>query len=350
MSKKYSRRNQRARASFRMKLSLTAITLALVFSVGAGMLAQVSPKKGGQSAAPVSPMNFAPARPAKEYIHAGARLIATENDYSISPTYQSFAGNGATSASISVTAPSGANWSAVSNAFWITILSGASGSGNGTVTYSVAVNPDSMIRTGTITVNDRTFTVYQGKNFVDVPSNHIFYDWIGRLSARGVTAGCDATNYCPDQAVPHEQMATFVIRALGMPNPPAPTSQRFNDVPPSNIFYAFIEQAAVRGIWLGCGNDNYCPSTAVRRDEMAAIMIRARGEFNPPTPGSQRFNDVSPPNCTQPCSPNQYYNFIDRMLVLGITSGCSTNPPLYCPDQSVTRGQMAVFLVKAFNL
>lgn len=350
MSKKYSTRNRPGRASSRMKVTVAAITLALMFFVGAGMLAQVSPKKGGQSAGEVSPMSFTPSRPSKEYIYAGTRLIATENDYSISPTYQSFAGNGGSS-TISVTAPSGAGWTAVSNApSFVTVTSSGSGTGNGTVNYSVAVNAGSAIRSGTITVNDQTFTVYQGINFLDVPSSHIFYDFIGRLSARGVTVGCGGGNYCPDSAVPHEQMATFVIRALGMPNPPAPPSQRFNDVPPSNIFYAFIEQMAVRGIWLGCGNNNYCPGTAVRRDEMAAILIRGRGEFNPPTPASQRFNDVSPPNCTQPCSPNQYYNFIDRLFVLGITSGCSTNPPLYCPDQSVTRGQMAVFLVRAFNL
>lgn len=79
-------------------------------------------------------------------------------------------------------------------------------------------------------------------------------------------------------------------------------------------------------------------------------MIRGRGEFNPPTPPSQHFTDVSPLNCTQPCFPNQYYNFIDRMWVLGITSGCVASPPQYCPADSVTRGQMAVFLVRAFNL
>jgi hypothetical protein len=34
------------------------------------------------------------------------------------------------------------------------------------------------------------------------------------------------------------------------------------------------------------------------------------------------------------------------MRDLGITTGCATNPPRYCPDDSVTRGQMAVFIVR----
>jgi len=36
--------------------------------------------------------------------------------------------------------------------------------------------------------------------------------------------------------------------------------------------------------------------------------------------------------------------------VLNVTYGCSQSPPLYCPGDSVTRAQMAAFLVRAFNL
>jgi hypothetical protein len=35
---------------------------------------------------------------------------------------------------------------------------------------------------------------------------------------------------------------------------------------------------------------------------------------------------------------------------LGVTSGCATGPLRYCPSDPNTRGQMAVFLVKTFNL
>ena len=42
------------------------------------------------------------------------------------------------------------------------------------------------------------------------------------------------------------------------------------------------------------------------------------------------------------------HNFFDGINLLakfGITSGTSTNPPLYSPAQNVTRGQMAVFII-----
>ena len=80
--------------------------------------------------------------------------------YSISPTSRSH-GSGAETGSVSVTAQSGCSWTATSNVSWITITSGNSGSGNGTVYYSVAANSSTSSRTGTINIQGQTFTVYQ---------------------------------------------------------------------------------------------------------------------------------------------------------------------------------------------
>jgi Zn-dependent metalloprotease len=80
--------------------------------------------------------------------------------YSISPTSASYAATGGTG-SVSVTAGAGCTWSAVSNAGFITITSGSSGSGNGTVGFSVAANAGTTSRTGTMTIAGLTFTVTQ---------------------------------------------------------------------------------------------------------------------------------------------------------------------------------------------
>jgi hypothetical protein len=226
------------------------------------------------------------------------------------------------------------------NPGFIDIISGGSGSGNGAVTFSISENTAATPRTGTLTIAGQTFTIFQGAAFGDVPQGHPFYNEIGKLSARGVTLGCDATNYCPDMTVTRDQMAAFIIRALGDFNPPPPAMQRFTDVPPTNPFYAFIEQMAVRQITLGCAPNIYCPTDPVLRDQMAAFIIRALGEFNPPLPAMQRFADVPPTN--------PFYRFIDRMAVLQITLGCGGGN--YCPGLEVSRGQMAAFLVRAFNL
>src|SRR5205085_2296676 len=57
-------------------------------------------------------------------------------------------------------AGSGCAWTASSGASWVTITSGASGSGNGTVGYSVAANTGAA-RSATLTIATKTFTVNQ---------------------------------------------------------------------------------------------------------------------------------------------------------------------------------------------
>ena len=80
--------------------------------------------------------------------------------YSISPTSTTVAAAGSTG-NVSVTATSGCPWTAVSNVSWVTVTSGTSGTGNGTVGYSVAANSSTASRTGTVTIAGRTFTVTQ---------------------------------------------------------------------------------------------------------------------------------------------------------------------------------------------
>jgi hypothetical protein len=268
--------------------------------------------------------------------------------FSLDTTYKSFPGNTVGNGTVNVTGPSGPAWSASTGTPWIHITNGGPGTGSGSVTYTVDINPStSANRSGTITIAGQTYTVYQGAAFLDVDPANPFYDEIGRLSARGVTVGCSGggSNFCPNDPVTREQMAAFIVRSLGEFSPPTPASQRFTDVPPSNTFYNFIDRLAVLGITVGCNpptNTMYCPSSAVTREQMAAFIIRALGEFDPPTPGSQRFNDVPPANV--------FYNFIDRMAVLNITLGCTPDHMFYCPQDPVTRAQMAAFLVRAFNL
>ena len=70
-------------------------------------------------------------------------------------------GPGTETGSVGVTAGTGCSWTATSNASWITITSGSSGSGNGTVHYSVSANPSSNARTGTLIIAGRIYTVTQ---------------------------------------------------------------------------------------------------------------------------------------------------------------------------------------------
>jgi Viral BACON domain/Putative binding domain, N-terminal len=83
--------------------------------------------------------------------------------FAISPTRATFEVTGGTG-SVSVTAPEGCAWTAASNATWITITSGASGSGDGTVVYSVTqYTGKPRNRNGTMTIAGQTFSIKQSR-------------------------------------------------------------------------------------------------------------------------------------------------------------------------------------------
>jgi hypothetical protein len=63
---------------------------------------------------------------------------------------------------LAVTAGSGCAWTAKSNVTWIIVTSGASGSGNGTVSYTVASNTSGVSRTGTLTVAGYSVAITEG--------------------------------------------------------------------------------------------------------------------------------------------------------------------------------------------
>ena len=61
-----------------------------------------------------------------------------------------------------------------------------------------------------------------------------------------------------------------------------------------------------------------------------------------PAPATATFNDV-PTN-------HPFFAVIEALVAAGVTTGCSTSPPLFCPDGPVTRKQMAAFLARALGL
>jgi len=119
--------------------------------------------------------------------------------------------------------------------------------------------------------------------FGDVPVGSPFCRWVEELARRGVVAGCGGGNYCPSGDVPREQMAVFALRTLDPTlDPPACGTPVFNDVPASSPFCRWIEEAFRRGVVVGCGGGNYCPEQAVPREQMAVFITVSCGKRGSP--------------------------------------------------------------------
>lgn len=99
-------------------------------------------------------------------------------------------------------------------------------------------------------------------------------------------------------------------------------------------------EAAIHKIWkagitFGCGGQKFCPDRTLTRGEMAAFLTRALGL--PPANGDY-FDDDN----------GAFYEASSNaMFESGITVGCGGRN--YCGSDNVTRGQMAVFLDRAFD-
>jgi hypothetical protein len=141
-------------------------------------------------------------------------------------------------------------------------------------------------------------------------------------------------------------MAVFLLRGIhgSTYSPPAVgASTGFSDVPTDYWAAPWIKQLAAEGITAGCGNNNYCPESAVSRAEMAVFLLRSKhgAGYNPPAVGtSTGFSDVDPAYWAAA--------WIKQLVAEGIATGCGAST--YCPADPVTRAQMAVFLVRTFNL
>ncbi len=203
---------------------------------------------------------------------------------------------------------------------------------------------------GELYLVDLNGAVYQigGSVFGDVPPTYWSWGWIERLYFNGVTGGCSTNplQYCPSTPVTRDQMAVFLLRGEhgSAYTPPAATGI-FDDVPTNYWAAAWIEQLYNEGITTGCSASPmlYCPDGAVTRDQMAVFLLRAKyGEAHIPPAASGVFADV----------PSDHWaaDWIEQLHSEGITTGCVASPLQYCPSSPVSRDQMAVFLVRNFNL
>ena len=171
--------------------------------------------------------------------------------------------------------------------------------------------------------------------YSDVDSGSTHEPAITALAEMGVfeDTECGDGNFCPGDPVERWVMAVWLIRILGGEVTNTGTS-RFADVDASEWWSPHAEELAKREITDGCDTEplRYCPDDSVTRAQMATFLVRA---FDLPDAPAAGFADTSG---------NTHEARIDALAAAGITDGCDTEPLRYCPDDPVTRAQMATFL------
>ena len=133
-------------------------------------------------------------------------------------------------------------------------------------------------------------------------------------------------------------VARRVAAAAGLPG--ALPADVQTDGEPFEAVAALAADGVLEGT--GCGPGLFCPGEPIPRWLMAVWLVRVLDGQDPEPISASRFADVD--------AGRWWAAHADRLAELGVTRGCAVEPDRYCPDEPVTRAQMASFLTRAFRL
>ncbi len=163
---------------------------------------------------------------------------------------------------------------------------------------------------------------------------------VGALRDAGVFAGtdCHPGLFCADDSVTRWEMAVWLTRLLDGNEPEHVEVSRFDDVDVSSWWAPHVERLAQLGVTLGCSRSPamYCPYEGVDRLQMARFFVRALSlQFGQ----TVHFEDVEDAEAIP---------VVSALFEAGITKGCVSEPLQFCPGGLTSRGEMALFMQRAF--
>jgi hypothetical protein len=194
--------------------------------------------------------------------------------------------------------------------------------------------------------------------FSDVQEGSTFYSFVRCLACRGILGGYSDNTFRPGNNVTRGQLSKIVSNAAGFSDEPG--AQMFEDVPPANGFFLWVQRLASRGFISGypcgganepCGADGkpyFRPNNNATRGQISKIVSNAAG-FNDDPPG-QLFEDIPPTN--------GFFLWVQRLASRGYIGGypcgganepCgASNLPYFRPNNNATRGQVSKIVSNTF--
>jgi hypothetical protein len=277
-------------------------------------------------------------------------------------------------ATITVTAPAGCQWDAeLQDADPATVTSATTGTGNGTVTISIPPNSGVDSNSYCVAIGGQSFCIQEASactysfpngTSVTIPADGGYYSTQIQPNLNGcsLSDSTDGNFIIPDVPVTGSGTLSYFVlpndtgcertEHITVGNQQLTVTQdftgaQFNDVAPTATYCEAANLMFSTGVTTGCVQSTdpttrqFCPNDDVTRQEMAAFLVRAvTGTTNPAIYNqTPYFSDVP---ATAP-----FFAHIQKLMELGITTGCSQNPPLYCPTNTIPRWQMAMFMVRA---
>jgi hypothetical protein len=263
------------------------------------------------------------------------------------------------SLSITVTASnSSCSWLASTSATWLTVNS-EHDFGTGYISVTASTNRTGVPRTADITIDSQTFTLTQTEDTLPQYTLAVTVNppEAGTAGPNGLyDSGADIC--LTETGNPGWVFNSWSGAALNGSNCLAITANttvtadfgttaQFSDVPSSATYFDAANLMFEDGVTTGCAQSTdpatrqFCPNDNVTRQEMAAFIVRAVTATVTPAiyNTTPYFQDV-------PIT-NNFFPHIQKLMDLGITTGCSQSPALFCPTNTIPRWEMAMFMIRA---
>ncbi|MBI4905817.1 MAG: S-layer homology domain-containing protein [Acidobacteria bacterium] len=190
-------------------------------------------------------------------------------------------------------------------------------------------------------VRNAYFPLVAQDQFNDVAANDSARDYINTMALWALPFGCSTPGgYCPASNVTKDQLAVHLIRLLYGDNFAFTTTPYFTDVPDGTPIFPYVQKARDLGLIGGCTPTTFCPSNAVTRTDAAVAVINAKMSAL----FGAAFSGVTAPYFTDVAPSDAGFAHVQKMRELGITAGCSATT--YCATRTITRRELAVFLVR----
>lgn len=170
--------------------------------------------------------------------------------------------------------------------------------------------------------------------FVDVSHDAYYFNSVLWAVDMGITNGTSVNAFSPDVSCTRAQMATFLWRAAGSPDP-AGSVNPFADVPADTYYTKAVQWAYEQGITGGTSATTFSPDATCTRGQMATFLWR--NADSPATEdGTSPFSDVA--------ADAYYAKAVQWAYGQKITGG--TSATTFSPDDPCTRAQMVTFLYR----
>jgi hypothetical protein len=164
------------------------------------------------------------------------------------------------------------------------------------------------------------------------------------LSSAGLLSGTPTTANLYNfniQVTDSESISVQAAFSVTINAPPPPPAKEFDDVAADHPMHDYIVKLYDAGVTGGCTGTSYCPDAPVTRGQMAVFLVTSLGQGSNNCAGDV-YSDVNAATVG-----DAFCGYIERITADGITAGCGNGK--YCPNDPITRGQMAVFIEVALG-